>query len=116
MSLICFYFFIRIDTSFFSCYFYRDILPYLCYEESSRAVDMWPEMFLIGDLECPRIFRSDTLEYSLILDEIHTAGRVDHFSSDLKCDDRSIDELLLESSDSLDIFYMPVFGRVSSLK
>jgi hypothetical protein len=116
VSFICFYSVVGIYISLFLVCFYAQELLDLRYEKSSRTIDMWPEMFLVANLECIWIFRCDTFEDSLILDEIHTAGRVDHLSSYFQCDDRSIDELLLESRYGFYIFDMPVFGRISTLK
>ena len=79
-------------------------------------IDVWPEMFLEYHFEGVRIFLSYRIDHSLVLDEIHTASRVDHLTSYFQCYDRSIEELLLETGNFFNIFYMPVLCRVSTLK
>ena len=86
------------------------------HDDAFLILDMRPEMFLIGNLKCIWIFFGDAFEDSFILDEIHTTSRVDHLTFDFKCYDRCIDEFFLEASYGLNIFDMPVFRRVCTLK
>ena len=116
MSLISFYCFIYRDRTILLLSLYTRDLTYLRDEESSSMIDMWPEMLLEYHFEGVRIFLSYRVDHSLVLEEIHTAGRVYHLTSYLQCYDRSIEELLLESSDGFYIFYMPVLRRISTLK
>ena len=78
-------------------------------------IDVGPEVFLTYDLKCTRIFRHDCFEDSFILEEIHTAGRVDHLSSYFQGYYACIEEFLLEACYGFYIFDMPVLGRVGSL-
>ncbi len=51
-------------------------------------VDMWPESLLREDLESTRILGFDRSEDSFIFEEVHTTGRVDHFTTYLEGDER----------------------------
>lgn len=114
MSFIGFYFciYMRISCTFFSAYtlYFSDF----CDKKSPSTVYMRPEMFLIYDLERSRIFRWYRFEDSFVFYEIHTTGRVDHFSTDFQSDDSGIEEFFLEASDCFYIFYMPVLCRISA--
>lgn len=78
-------------------------------------INMWPKTFLENDLESAWIFLCYAFEYSFIFEEIHTTGRVYHFSSDFECDYGCMDQFFLESRYCFYIFDMPMFGRIGPL-